>query len=673
MVDTGNTLSTAGSLSVNSSRNDSIEVPSDTDWFGISLTRGATYEFDVEGSATLQGTLADPYLRLRNSNGSFAAHDDDAGVGLNSQIFYYATVSGQYYLSVGSATTTGTGTYRLSATSLSPSWARLVNVPDNINFDPSHGALDDPGNAFMESILGTPGPGLTSSSGPESLASSQVRSLLVTRDVDPSSHVISVEGIRPAVDSLQQILINANRDYPDLLSHIGTEGMLAVRYISGTTVISNHSWGIAVDLSLDGYTDFDKDGRLSAGLAALIPYFNAAGWVAGAGWGSAEDDMHFEVSQETLQSWYSQGLLNPSPSVSFPVSAQSGPEGADLTFRISILNPNYASVSDYLIYYNTSDGTATAGSDYTGIPNQVAVHFTASSAQFIDVTVHTLTDNNPNEGSEAFNFNIYDFQHTLLNQAQGTITDISNRAPVANNNSYSTPENTALTIASPGVLGNDTDADFNNLTVGSYIGPAHGTLAIFTNGSFTYTPNSGYFGTDSFTYWAYDGTVNSTSPATVSISVNNSLSGLRVSHDFNGDGTSDILWRNSTTGDVGAWEISGGQASWAGFGNGANPWQVVGTGDFNHDGTSDILWRNSTTGDVGTWEISGGQASWAGFGNGANPWQVVGTGDFNHDGTSDILWRNSTTGDVGAWEISGGQASWAGFGNGANPWQVVGG
>jgi hypothetical protein len=123
------------------------------------------------------------------------------------------------------------------------------------------------------------------------------------------------------------------------------------------------------------------------------------------------------------------GQWSTSQGVRFTVSSKSGPEGSDLTFRISIQNPSYASVSDYLIYYNTSDGTATAGSDYTGIPNQVAVHFTASSAQFIDVTVHTLSDNNPNEGSETFNFNIYDFQHTSLSSAQGTITDVVPSAP----------------------------------------------------------------------------------------------------------------------------------------------------------------------------------------------------------------------------------------------------
>jgi hypothetical protein len=112
----------------------------------------------------------------------------------------------------------------------------------------------------------------------------------------------------------------------------------------------------------------------------------------------------------------------------------------------------------------------------------------------------------------------------------GTVS--GNHAPVANNDSYSTAENTALTIGSPGVLANDTDLDGDSLTVASYIAPAHGTLAIFTDGSFTYTPSSGYVGADSFSYSASDGSLSSTSPATVSITVNAPISAQVHANDL---------------------------------------------------------------------------------------------------------------------------------------------
>ena len=93
-----------------------------------------------------------------------------------------------------------------------------------------------------------------------------------------------------------------------------------------------------------------------------------------------------------------------------------------------------------------------------------------------------------------------------------------NDAPVAANDSYSTNEDTALTVAAPGVLANDTDVDGNPLTAAMVAGPSHGTLTLNSNGSFTYTPAGNYNGADSFTYRANDGTANSNT-ATVSITV----------------------------------------------------------------------------------------------------------------------------------------------------------
>ena len=133
--------------------------------------------------------------------------------------------------------------------------------------------------------------------------------------------------------------------------------------------------------------------------------------------------------------------------------------------------------------------------------------------------------------------------------------------------------------------------------------------------------------------------------------------------DFNGDGTSDILWRNSTTGHAGDWQMNNGSPTWVGIGTLASSWQIAGIGDFNGDHTSDILWRDSTTGGVGYWQMNNGQVgTWVGVGNGASPWQIAGIGDFNGDGTSDILWRNSTTGYVGDWQMNNGQPTWLGIG-----------
>ena len=88
---------------------------------------------------------------------------------------------------------------------------------------------------------------------------------------------------------------------------------------------------------------------------------------------------------------------------------------------------------------------------------------------------------------------------------------------MAVNDGYTVHANTTLNVNSTsGVLANDTDADSDPLTVSMSSMPmaSHGMVMLSSNGSFNYTPNSGYVGTDSFNYLANDGTVDSASAAT---------------------------------------------------------------------------------------------------------------------------------------------------------------
>jgi len=95
---------------------------------------------------------------------------------------------------------------------------------------------------------------------------------------------------------------------------------------------------------------------------------------------------------------------------------------------------------------------------------------------------------------------------------------VPNTAPVAAANSYTTPSATQLTVAAPGVLGNDSDAQGDVLTASVVNQPANGSLTLNANGSFTYTPNAGFSGVDTFTYRAADAGSFSAA-ATVSITV----------------------------------------------------------------------------------------------------------------------------------------------------------
>ena len=136
--------------------------------------------------------------------------------------------------------------------------------------------------------------------------------------------------------------------------------------------------------------------------------------------------------------------------------------------------------------------------------------------------------------------------------------------------------------------------------------------------------------------------------------------------DFNGDGTNDFLWRNQN-GTLVDWTMNGSQitASQA-VTFGANPvapdnsWNVAGIGDFNGDGKSDILWRNAN-GSLIDWTMNGSQVTASQQitlgGTATSPdssWSVAGIGDFNGDGKSDVLWRN-TNGSLIDWTMNGSQ------------------
>ena len=131
-----------------------------------------------------------------------------------------------------------------------------------------------------------------------------------------------------------------------------------------------------------------------------------------------------------------------------------------------------------------------------------------------------------------------------------SISVVDNVTPVANGQSVSTNENTAV---SGTVTGSDADSNpLTAYTVGS--SPAHGSLTSFntSTGAFTYTPTTGFYGSDSFTFTVSDGT-NTSSAATVSITVVQTVSAptvtsLSPSSGLAGGGTSVVITGTSFTG-----------------------------------------------------------------------------------------------------------------------------
>jgi Cadherin-like domain/Bacterial Ig domain/Matrixin len=121
-------------------------------------------------------------------------------------------------------------------------------------------------------------------------------------------------------------------------------------------------------------------------------------------------------------------------------------------------------------------------------------------------------------GGDSFTYVVYDGQGGT---ASGTVTiTVGNGTtpPTAANDDFVGQAGQPLTGSAPGVLANDTAVDGATLTAVLVTGPAHGTLTLRINGSFTYTPAAGFVGTDSFTYKANDANADSNA-ATVTITI----------------------------------------------------------------------------------------------------------------------------------------------------------
>jgi predicted extracellular nuclease len=129
--------------------------------------------------------------------------------------------------------------------------------------------------------------------------------------------------------------------------------------------------------------------------------------------------------------------------------------------------------------------------------------------------------------------------------------------------------------------------------------------------------------------------------------------------DFNLDGKTDILWRNGGT--ISAWLMDGpfvGSSSSLPSVDDLS-WQIGALGDLGGDGQVDLVWRNTSDGLNALWNMSGTSVVGVQLLAGVDDldWVIVGSGDFNQDGKADVLWRNRRSGSNAVWMMNGASVS----------------
>ena len=127
----------------------------------------------------------------------------------------------------------------------------------------------------------------------------------------------------------------------------------------------------------------------------------------------------------------------------------------------------------------------------------------------------TYTPNSNFNGKDSFSYTISDFQGASNTATVDLTINSINDAPIATNDVVTSFLNNSTVI---NVLENDSDVDGDTLTLTQFTDTSNGILTNNNNGTFTYTPDQGFIGTDSFTYTVTDGQETSTATAQITVS-----------------------------------------------------------------------------------------------------------------------------------------------------------
>jgi hypothetical protein len=185
-----------------------------------------------------------------------------------------------------------------------------------------------------------------------------------------------------------------------------------------------------------------------------------------------------------------------------------------------VTNPVYSTDENRLLTVNAASGVLADDTDPNG-GNLKASLVSGPADGTLTLNANGSFTYTPDAGFFGSDSFIYQATDTAGLATQGLATiDVVNPPPTPRNDADTTSQDGTLSVSAPGILANDTDAAGDPLTAALETGPSFGTLVLNSNGSFVYTPNPGFWGTDVFVYNAVDSMTGVAAPATVTITVN---------------------------------------------------------------------------------------------------------------------------------------------------------
>ncbi len=212
--------------------------------------------------------------------------------------------------------------------------------------------------------------------------------------------------------------------------------------------------------------------------------------------------------------------VNGTDSFTYTISdGKGGTSTATVSMTINAVNDAPVAVNDSATTNEDTAVTVNVRANDTDVEGQTLTITAVTQGAKGKVTINagstvTYAPNANVNGTDSFTYTISEGSGGTSKATVNVTINAVNDAPIAVADSASTAKNTAKTIS---VLSNDSDVEGTTLSVSAVTVPAHGTAAINSNGTISYTPANGFIGADSFTYTASDGALTAT--ATVSITV----------------------------------------------------------------------------------------------------------------------------------------------------------